>query len=141
MPVSYMIANVARAISRELATVRLPSGTAGPQVGPVLLLSREPGLSNAQLARRMQVSPQSMNQVIMDLEQQGLIRRRVDGTNRRILRAELTPAGRRQLAKWTRAIDNLEGRLFDGLTDRQVEVLTASLERCIENMRPARKTS
>lgn len=139
LPVSYLIANVARAVSREIAAVRLP-GIAVPQVAPLLLLSREPGLSNAQLARRLHVSPQSMNEVIIDLEHAGLIRRRVDGANRRILRAELTAAGRKQMARWDKAIEELEARLFDGLSERQIEAMAEALRRCIENTRPGAAT-
>jgi DNA-binding MarR family transcriptional regulator len=136
MPISYLIANLSRAISRELSRDRLP-GVAVPQIAPLLLLAREPGLSNAQLARRLHVSPQSMNEVIIDLEREGLIRRRADGTNRRILRAEVTAAGNRQLSRWDETIAELEQRLFAGLSSAQVEALARSLERCVENARHA----
>jgi DNA-binding MarR family transcriptional regulator len=139
LPVSYLIATIARAISRELAAVRRP-GIAGPQVAPLLALRREPGLSNAQLARRSYVTPQSMNDVVIALEQEGLIRRTPDGGNRRILRAYLTPAGRKFLAQWDKAIDQMEDRLFEGFTADELETLTVDLERCAENMglRPGR---
>jgi len=133
LPVSYLIATIARAISRELTAVRRP-GIAGPQVAPLLALRREPGLSNAQLARRSYVTPQSMNDVVIGLEQEGLIRRTPDGGNRRILRAYLTPAGRKFLSAWEKAIDRMENRLFDGLTAEDLETLTVDLERCAENM-------
>jgi DNA-binding MarR family transcriptional regulator len=133
LPVSYLIATIARAISRELAAVRRP-GIAGPQVAPLLALRREPGLSNAQLARRSYVTPQSMNDVVIGLEQEGLIRRTPDGGNRRILRAYLTPAGRKFLSQWEKAIDRMEGQLFDGFTAEDLEALTVALERSAENM-------
>jgi DNA-binding MarR family transcriptional regulator len=133
LPVSYLIATIARAISRELAAVRRP-GIAGPQVAPLLALRREPGLSNAQLARRSYVTPQSMNDVVIGLEQEGLIRRTPDGGNRRILRAHLTPAGRKFLSQWEKAIDRMESQLFDGFTADDLEALTAALERSAENM-------
>jgi DNA-binding MarR family transcriptional regulator len=133
LPVSYLIATISRAISRELAAVRRP-GIAGPQVAPLLALRREPGLSNAQLARRSYVTPQSMNDVVIALEQEGLIRRTPDGGNRRILRAYLTPAGRKFLGQWEKAIDQMEGRLFEGFTGQELETLTGDLERCAENM-------
>jgi DNA-binding MarR family transcriptional regulator len=133
LPVSYLIATISRAISRELATVRRP-GIAGPQVAPLLALRREPGLSNAQLARRSYVTPQSMNDVVIGLEQEGLIRRTPDDDNRRILRAHLTPAGRKFLSSWEKAIDRMEDRLFEGFTGEDLRTLTIDLERCAENM-------
>lgn len=134
MPVSYLIANLSRAISREMAAVRRP-GIAGPQVAPLLVLRDEPGLSNAQLARRTHVTPQSMNEVVIGLESEGLIERRLDAGNRRILRAYLTPAGRSQLRRCERAIGRLEERLFAGLGARELRALRGVLERCVQNMR------
>jgi DNA-binding MarR family transcriptional regulator len=133
MPVSYLLASIARAISRELGTARRP-GIAGPQVAPVLALRREPGLSNAQLARRCSVTPQSMNDVVIGLEQERLIRRTPDDGNRRILRAYLTPAGKRFLAAWEKTIDRLESQLFAGFSTDELAALTAALEHCGENM-------
>lgn len=140
LPVSYLIASISRAISRELASVRRP-GIAGPQVAPLLALRSEPGLSNAQLARRSYVTPQSMNDVVIGLEREGLIRRTPDGGNRRILRAYLTPAGRRFLTQWEKAIRGLEDHLFEGFGAEELEAFAHALERCADNMglRPSRR--
>ena len=65
------------------------------------VLDRRSGLSNAQLARRSLVSPQSMNEVLLTLEERGLVRRRAHPDHGRILQARLTAKGRRSLAAAT----------------------------------------
>jgi len=56
-------------------------------------ISIDPGLSNAQLARRVNVTAQSMNGVVVALEREGYIERTVDPENARVLRCYALPAG------------------------------------------------
>ena len=49
------------------------------------VLDQRGGLSNAQLARRSLVSPQSVNEVLLSLEQRGFVRRRAQPEHGRIL--------------------------------------------------------
>jgi DNA-binding MarR family transcriptional regulator len=76
------------------------------------LSSREGGLSSADLARRTQITPQSMNEVIAALDRKGLIKRHEAPENRRILRVVLTKEGNRLLPECERQIDQLETELF-----------------------------
>jgi DNA-binding MarR family transcriptional regulator len=50
------------------------------------------------LARVEQVAPPTITKVVVKLEEDGLVGRQVDGTDRRVVRVEITPAGRRRLA-------------------------------------------
>ena len=61
------------------------------------VLGARPGLSNAQLARRSLVTPQSMIEILGRLERRGLAVRQVDPRHARILRATLTAKGRELL--------------------------------------------
>jgi DNA-binding MarR family transcriptional regulator len=76
------------------------------------LSSREGGLSSADLARRAQITPQSMNEVIAALHRKGLITRHEAPENRRILRVVLTKEGNRLLPECERQMDRLEGEYF-----------------------------
>ena len=76
------------------------------------LSSREGGLSSADLARRTQITPQSMNEVITALHRKGLIRRHEAPENRRILRVALTKEGNRLLPECERQMDRLEAEFF-----------------------------
>ena len=74
-----------------------PLGVTLHQYTALSILERREGLSSAQLARRHFVSPQAMNQMIAVMERDGLIERRADPANRKILRAWLTTHGKQVL--------------------------------------------
>src|SRR6201995_2680324 len=57
-------------------------------------LANEPGLSGAELARRLLISPQGVQLALTALEGRGLIERKPDPQHGRILRAYLTDQGR-----------------------------------------------
>ena len=73
-------------------------------------VSIEPGLSNAQLARRANVAAQSMNGLVVALEKAGYIERRPDPENARVLKCYALPAGvslmQRAVSKASEAFDS-----------------------------------
>ena len=66
-----------------------------PQYSTLRALEQAPGASSAELARSALVTPQTMNALVLQLEQDQLITRTTSTTNLRVLNAELTPAGKR----------------------------------------------
>ena len=91
------------------------------------VLQLRPGLSNAQLARRALVTPQSMLEILAKLESRNLVRRAVDTERRRVIRNELTEHGAQVLEVAGPEIDELQERIFAGLTDAQRRVVTSAL--------------
>jgi DNA-binding MarR family transcriptional regulator len=65
------------------------------QLGTLNRLVDEPGLSGADLARRLLVTPQAAQLALAALERRGLIERRPDPNHGRIVRTYLTKEGRR----------------------------------------------
>src|ERR1700710_1436870 len=88
-----------------------PLGVTLHQYTALSILERREGLSSAQLARRHFVTPQAMNQMVASMERDGLIERRPDAANRRILRAWLTERGLHVLRSCHRLVDALEDRM------------------------------
>lgn len=82
------------------------------------LLARE-AVTSAMLARALHVSPQTMNTLIASLQDQGLVVRRSDTTNKRIRLVSLTEKGRNVVAECNRVVDGLENEFFAqlGATD------------------------
>jgi DNA-binding MarR family transcriptional regulator len=70
-------------------------GVTPTQLGALNRLEQEPGLSGADLARRLLVTPQAAQLALAALEEQGLVERSPDPTHGRIVRARLTKDGRR----------------------------------------------
>jgi DNA-binding MarR family transcriptional regulator len=105
------------------------------------VLSRIKGrevLSSARLARAHSVSPQTMNELIAGLESRGLISRREDPDNRRVLLVSLTEAGRELLRVCDLDVDTFEADFFDCLTEAQHDAFREAMEVLIAD---ARKTS
>lgn len=79
------------------------------------VLAARPELSNAQLARRALVAPQSMLEILARLEERGLVERRIDPAHGRILRARLTRAGLALLSAADPRVQALQDEIFAGV--------------------------
>jgi len=84
------------------------------------LSSNERSPSSADLARRTQMTPQSMNELIAALHRKGLVRRREHPDNKRILQVSLTKDGARLLAQCDRHIDRMEQGIFSCLNEKEL---------------------
>jgi DNA-binding MarR family transcriptional regulator len=105
-----------------------------PQYVALWFLREREGLSNAQLARRCLVAPQSMSEVILALESSGYIRRAPDVLNRRILRTVLTPRGEEVLAACDNAVEEMERTMVGRLSAAGQERFAADLLACVHNL-------
>ena len=70
-------------------------GVTTAQLGLMRLLAAHPGLSGADVARRLLVTPQGAQLAVAALERGGLVERKPDPNHGRIQRAYLTKEGRR----------------------------------------------
>jgi DNA-binding MarR family transcriptional regulator len=131
---SYVIARLDRAIRRGIEERLAPHGLSVPQYTTMSVLRNRPGLSNAQLARRSFVTPQSMNEVIASLEQAGLVKRTTDREHRRILRARLTPRGRRLYERIDGEIAELEEQMLAELSERERKQFTDAALSCVHSL-------
>src|SRR6204780_5704569 len=87
------------------------------QFSVLVALDEEPGLSNADLARRAFVTPQSMHAVLQELERLQFVVRRPHPQHQRVLQAELTEAGRRTLRSANNSVDTVEEQMLRKLSD------------------------
>lgn len=125
--VSYVVARLERALRHEINDRVRPHGLTTLQYTTLSVLGRRGGLSNAQLARRAYMTPQSMSEVIDALEKKGLIARSPHPNHRRVFPATLTAEGRRVLEACETAVDELEREMLAGLTPHQVKSLRNGL--------------
>jgi DNA-binding MarR family transcriptional regulator len=128
---SYVIARLDRAIRRGIEERLAPHGLSVAQYTALSVLRNRPGLSNAQLARRTFVTPQSMNEVIASLEVAKLITRAVDRNHRRILRARLTARGNRLFERLDEEIGELEEEMLAGLSEAERTQFADTAVNCV----------
>ena len=87
------------------------------------VLAARPGLSNAQLARRSLVTPQSMIEILGRLESRGLVAREVDPRHARILRTMLTAKGRELLEIADPAVAAVQEQMLADVPERDRKVV------------------
>jgi DNA-binding MarR family transcriptional regulator len=99
-------------------------------------LAEEPGLSGADLARGLLITPQASQVALTALERRGLVERRSDVSHGRILRAFLTDEGSRLARLCTRAALELQNKLLAGFDGDERALLVDFLSRMIEQGPP-----
>jgi DNA-binding MarR family transcriptional regulator len=129
--VSYVIARLDRAVRREITDIVSPHGLTATQYTALSVMRMGKGLSNAQLARRSYVTPQSMIEMLGTLEAKGLVTRSPAPDHGRILRTELTPKGRRLLTRCDAAIDRMEIEMTRELSPEQMVAFERMLRSCV----------
>src|SRR5215510_1749870 len=130
----YLVGRIDRVVRRAMRTVLSAQGLSVNQYATLSVLDRRSGLSNAQLARRALVSPQSMNEVLLTLEQRGLVGRRAHPEHGRILQARLTAKGQALLARCDAEVDQVEARMVSGLSEDEKAALRGALLSSIHSL-------
>ncbi|MEJ3745963.1 MarR family transcriptional regulator [Actinomycetes bacterium KLBMP 9797] len=102
-------------------------GLSVAQFASLLLLAEEPGMSVAELARKVSTARQSANEMLGGLERAGLIERRPHPQDRRSQQIFLTPAGEERLAAAGPEVKAVEDRLSAGFTPDNLAVVEAWL--------------
>jgi DNA-binding MarR family transcriptional regulator len=123
----YLVGRIDRVVRRAIGAVLKAQGLSVNQYTTLSVLNRRSGLSNAQLARRALVSPQSMNEVLLTLEDRGLVRRRAHPDHGRILQARLTAKGKALLTRCDADVHAVEARMLSGLGDDDRRALRSAL--------------
>ena len=130
--ISYAVARLERAVRAVIAERVAPYGLTVLQYTTLSVLHRHGApLSNAQLARRAYMTPQSMSEVIDALQNKGLIRRNPHPNHGRLLPATLTPKGRRVLTACDEAVDEMEAMMLAGMSERERTAFLGALKSAV----------
>lgn len=128
----YLLKRAQAALHAGMASALREHGATLAQYAVLTALDEEPGLSNADLARRAFVTPQTMNQVLRELEQKGWVARHPHPGHGRILQADLTRAGHAALRACHRAAGAVEEQMLAGISPGHRQQFAATLRACIE---------
>ena len=132
--IGYVVGRLDRALRREIAALVAPFGLTVPKYTALSILRDRPGLSNAQLARRTYVTPQSMNEVLIALEADGLITRSPAANHGRVVEVALSEKGRDVLKACDRAVSHMENAMLADLDDDRREELRVMLINCVHRL-------
>ena len=110
-------------------------GATTPQYAALSVLAEEPGLSNATLARRSFVTPQTTKQIMVRLGAAGLVERRAHPEHGRVLQAYLTEEGEKLRQQRAEPVDAVEERMVSGLSEDERSKLLGLLRGCSAALR------
>lgn len=105
-------------------------GLTTAQYAALSALEAEPGLSNAALARRCFVTPQTMNVIVMQLENNRLIERHSHPEHGRVLQTVLTAMGQHQVQQAHQVVARIEEQMASQLTQDEQQQLVQWLKQC-----------
>jgi DNA-binding MarR family transcriptional regulator len=131
---SYVIGRLDHAVRRHLSERLDELGVTIPEYTALSVLRRGGELSNAQLSRRVLVTPQSAIKVVSALERKGLIERQPDPDHGRILRARITKKGGAVLDACDRAADEMEAEMLEDMSAKEREQLSRALKSCLNGL-------
>ena len=130
----YLVGRLNQGVRRELQQRLSPHGLSVPQFTVLSVLKSRPGLSNAQLARRSLITPQSMNVIVAELEERDLVERRVDPAHNRILQTRLTAKGRGMVRRVAPIAQALQAELLQDVPDHERDIVVRGLEKAMRRL-------
>lgn len=104
-------------------------GITPTQIGVLNRLAQEPGLSGAEMARRLLVTPQAAQLALAALEERGLVERSADPKHGRIVRTFLTKEGRRVYKQGIDRSFRAEEEFLSVLEPGEIQTLVGFLTR------------
>jgi len=106
-------------------------GTRPGRFATLMLIGRNPGISQTALSRANGRDKSSLTPVLNDLARRGLVIRRRTRADQRTYRLSLTPAGRRVLAELTRCAREHERKLDQIIGAGEQKAFVRALKRII----------
>lgn len=132
---SYMIARVDRIISKLLTEQLKQLNITLPQYTALSVLAARGSLSNAKLAERSFIKPQSANKILQDLLSLGWIEKHSDPTHGRRILIQLTASGQIKIAECNLIVEQLEQNMLKGIDINLALLMRNNLEIMVNNLK------
>jgi len=131
---AHILHALSRGLRRELSDQLRPLGVDVREWTTLQFIDDRPMSSNAELSRRLGVTPQAVHTVVLELEARKLIVRKPDPNHGRIARFVLTESGRSLLQAANAVADRVERSLLAGLGPVEQRALLASVVAMLRRM-------
>ncbi len=133
-PVGYALKHAQSLLHLRMEEALRPIGLTVSQYSCLFHLRREPGISAAALARATFVTRQSMNAMLQQLIDRGLVARPTRAESGRALPTILTAAGADALDAGQNLVDRVEQRMLSGLSATESDALARGLAECVKSL-------
>lgn len=92
------------------------------------------GMTQSEIAEKLSVQGATVTNMLQRMEEAGLVARRRDSEDNRLVRVYLTDTGRKQERAITEQFMKVEEAIFEGLDQQQRAVLRQMLKKMLSNM-------
>jgi MarR family transcriptional regulator, transcriptional regulator for hemolysin len=134
-PIGLQLANTSKAVSRAFNDRLVDAGGSVPTWLILSSLKSNERRTQLELARAVGIEGPTLTRHLDGLEENGIVRRLRDGSDRRAVRVELTPEGERLFQTLRQAVIAFNRALTDGVGEPELERLRTSLARLEQNVR------
>jgi DNA-binding MarR family transcriptional regulator len=136
----YLLNRAGARIAASFGEEVRPLG-ASLQTWRVLAALRErDGRRMSDLAGTTSIEVSTLTRLVDGMETQGLVSRRRDGSDARVVTLHVTPAGRRMTRKILPIAERYEKVALDGFSEAEATTLKTALRRLFDNMDGLRKS-
>lgn len=134
-PIGLQLAHSAKHVGRAFNDALAEVGGSVPMWFILTSLKGEAWRTQHELARALRIEGPTLTRHLDGLEEEGLVVRRRDASDRRAVSVELTELGRAKHAEMLRAVQAFNRRLLAGLSADEIEELRGLLARLEHNAR------
>ena len=127
---SYNLKRTQQALRHAMDKSLIELDLTTPQYSALTQLASETGLSNAELARRCFVTPQTMHQLTGGLETRGLVERSQHPEHGRIVQISMTETGKELLAESHKLVHAVENKMTQAISNIEKQQVSRILEKC-----------
>ncbi|TDN70124.1 MarR family transcriptional regulator [Paraburkholderia sp. BL10I2N1] len=132
---TYLIGSLDRILRRKMTEALAPLGLTLAQFTALSVLEARGEASNAQLAERSFITPQSANEVMSVMASRNWITREPDPNHGRIVVLRLTNEGRQVLNRCKATVHVLETQMLSGIEAHDASAAQDLLELFVRNLR------
>ena len=132
---AYVIGSLDRILRRRMSEALAPLGVTLAQFTALSVLEAKGQASNAQVAERSFITPQSANEVMNVMASRNWVSREPDPTHGRIVLLQLTDEGRVVLRQCELAVKTIEKQMMEGIELDAAGAVQGHLETFVRNLR------
>ena len=125
----FLIHDVSRMVRARFDEMARPIGVTRPQWRALLHISIKEGLTQADLAERLEVERITLCRMIDRLEESGMVERRSDPRDRRVWRLHLTGKSHEIVDQLSEVGRQLEDQLVRQMAPEEAQTLRAALDK------------
>lgn len=132
--VCYLVGRLDHALTRRMLDVLAPLGLTVSQYTALSFIESQTQISNAQLAERTLISPQSANEMVKQMCDKGWVERAPDPFHGRVVRLSVTVSGKPLLQQAHAAVARLESDMLAGLSLAQRKAIQSNLRQVLHTL-------